>query len=249
MTLRTNPDFQHTKPSSNQPGQANEQVAVAAAVASNENGEEIFQDAVQDTGDDDSKNQSHGCWGYIKKLRDLCGEVVNHEKVQLLIIALIIVNAIMMGIATFDFVAKNKQRRMAFERTDNIFLIIFTIESGMQLIYHGWRLFLDAWLFFDISIIIISWSMSHMQIIRAFRVFRAFRLITRLKSLKNLVMALFSVAPSVGAIMSLLVLIMYIYAVLCTVLFKDFYSRGITEEDYFSRLDTSLFTLFQMITL
>jgi hypothetical protein len=42
---------------------------------------------------------------------------------------------------------------------------------------------------------------------------------------------------------------MYIYAVLCTVLFEDLYATGATDHDYFSRLDNSFFTLFQLMTL
>jgi Ion transport protein len=67
--------------------------------------------------------------------------------------------------------------------------------------------------------------------------------------LKNLVSALFSVGPRIFAIFCLLVLVFYIYAVMCTVLFKNLYQDGFTEFDYFSRLDISLWTLLVMMTL
>jgi hypothetical protein len=154
-----------------------------------------------------------------------------------------------MGIGTFDFVTDDPDINKAWETTDRAFLIIFTIEVAMQLFYHGLGLFTDAWLAFDFFIVVISWSLESLQIVRAFRIFRAFRLVTRFTVLKNLIMSLFAVLPSMGAITALLVLVLYIYAVMCTVLFKDLFKEGYTDLDYFGRLETTFFTLFQMMTL
>ena len=185
----------------------------------------------------------------ITKFRKVCGAVVNHEYVQLVCVILIAINAIMMGIATFDFVTDNPDIDAAFEKVDLAFLIIFTIEFTLQLIYHGLKLFLDGWLVFDCIVIVASWALSSVQIIRAFRIFRALRLITRIEIMKNLVLAVFSVMPRMAAIGLLLVLIFYIFAVMMTQMFKDLYQDGKTEEDYFSTLGLTFFTLFQMMTL
>ena len=85
----------------------------------------------------------------ITKFRKFCGALVNQEYVQLVIVILIAINAIMMGVATFDFVTDNSDVNAAFEMVDFAFLVVFTIEFGMQLIYHGLKLFLDGWLVFD----------------------------------------------------------------------------------------------------
>jgi len=200
-----------------------------------------------------SETQSPSMTKKIKKkihqFRDLCGKVVNDTRVQVVIILLIAVNAIMLGIATFPFVKDNAQVSRKFEVCDMVFLIIFTVELGMQFIYRGFHLFLDGWLVFDFVIIVSSWSFSEVQIIRAFRIFRAFRLVTRVKVLQNLVTALFSVVPRMAAIGLLLFLIFFIFAILCTSLWKDLYHDGETEQDYFSRLDSTLFTLFQVMTM
>lgn len=185
-----------------------------------------------------------------QEFRQFCGKIVNNERVQLFIVFLIAVNAVMMGIATFDFVTENPSTDSAFELVDLIFLIIFTIELAFQLIYHGAALFLDGWLVFDFIIIVVSWSFSSVQIIRAFRIFRALRLITRVKVMKNLVLAVFSVMPRMAAIGLLLMLIFYIFAVMMTQLFKDLYDDDDdATSNYFGRLDHTLFTLFQIMTL
>lgn len=185
----------------------------------------------------------------INDFRELCGAIVNDEKVQLFIVFLIAVNAVMMGVGTFEFVTDNPEIDSAFEVVDQVFLIIFTIELAFQIAYLGFRLFLDGWLVFDFIIIVVSWSFSSVQIIRAFRIFRALRLVTRIEVMKNLVLAVFSVMPRMAAIGLLLLLIFYIFAVMFTQLFKDLYHEGKTSDDYFSRLDATFFTLFQIMTL
>jgi hypothetical protein len=123
----------------------------------------------------------------FQSARLICGKFVNHPKVQLLIVLLIAINAIMMGLATFDFVKNDLTVSRSFEITDLVFLVIFTIELAMQFFYHGWRLFTNGWLCFDFVIITMSWAFAEFQIIRAFRAFRALRLISRIKVLQNLV--------------------------------------------------------------
>jgi hypothetical protein len=185
----------------------------------------------------------------IRKYRDLCGKIVNDTRVQLTIVLLIGINGIMLGIATFPFIKGNPNASNAFERCDFAFLVIFTIELGMQFIYNGLHLFLDGWLVFDFIIILTSWAFDEVQIVRAFRIFRAFRLVTRVKTLQNLVTALFSVVPRIAGITLLLALIFFIFSILMTSMWKDLYHEGYTEQDYFSRLDATLFTLFQVLTL
>ena len=55
--------------------------------------------------------------------------------------------------------------------------------------------------------------------------------------------------PRMAAIGLMLFLIFYIFAVMFTQLFKDLYSEGQTDFDYFSRIDGTFFTLFQIMTL
>lgn len=157
------------------------------------------QDVSETSDDSNAKNFSDGTRqermrGLVDRLQTLryaCGNFVNHNKVQLFIVTLIAINALMMGIATFDFVRENPDVSSVFETVDLVFLIIFTVELGLQFVYYGWRLLLDGWLLFDLIVIITSWSFSSVQIIRAFRIFRALRLITRVKVMKNLVLGKF----------------------------------------------------------
>jgi hypothetical protein len=181
----------------------------------------------------------------VRRARLLCGKVVEAPAVQLTIVTLIVINAILMGVATFDFVTDRPHINRAFETTDRVFLIIFTIELSLQFIYRSLGLFMDGWLVFDFVIVITSWSLESLQIIRAFRVFRAFRLINRVGPLRELIMALGTVMPRMYAIGTLLLLIFYVYAVLFTELFRDLE----LSENYFGSLDVALFSCMQFMTL
>jgi len=181
--------------------------------------------------------------------RKFAGKIINDHRVQNFILLLIMVNAVMMGVATFPPVKDNPVVNEKFELVDKVFLAIFTIESSMQLIYHGYTLFKDGFLVFDVLTVVTSLAFQGGQVFRAFRIFRAMRLITRIKTLKNLVLALFAVFPKMTAIFMLLLLIYYIFAVMFTQLFKGMYEEKLVTEPYFDTIYYSMFTLFQMMTL
>jgi len=125
---------------------------------------------------------------WIQLVRYRAGLIVYDKYVQKLVVLLILSNAIVMGIDTFQFVRHNPGVANAFDKIDMAFLIVFTIELGMQFIFHGVNLLRDGWLVFDLVVITSSWAVAELRIVRAFRIFRAFRLITRIKLMKNLVL-------------------------------------------------------------
>lgn len=185
---------------------------------------------------------------WYNPVRRFCGKIVQDEMFQTFVVVLIILNAALMGIGTYDFVEDNPNIQKAFDWADFVFLVVFTIECALQLGYHGYQLFNDGWLTFDLMVVVFSWTMDSVQIFRAMRVFRAFRLVARLAVLKDLVNAIVAVLPRIGSIMLLFSLVLYVYAVMCTILYG---TTGYGEDDtwYFGRLDYSLFTLFQFVTL
>jgi hypothetical protein len=181
----------------------------------------------------------------VRKVRLLSGLFVENPKVQVAIILLIVVNAIMMGIATFDFVADHERTDRAFALVDTILLSLFTLEIALQFCYRGLRMFLDSWLCFDAVVILLSWSLASTQVIRAFRIFRAVRLVTRIGPLRELITAIGAVMPRMYAITMLLLLIFYIYSVLFTELFGEME----LSQNYFGSLTQSLFTCMQLMTM
>lgn len=182
------------------------------------------------------------CLQLVLKVSELCGKIVDNSIFQNIILALIIINSIMMGIATYDFVEKDEVLNATFEEVDQVLLIIFTVELSLNFVHKGYTLFFDGWLVFDAVTIITSWSFKNLQVIRSFRVFRAFRIMTKVKVLKRVIEAITDVLPSMTAIFGLLILVVYIFTVMFTNLFRDYHPS-------FSSLPTTAFTLFQMVSL
>lgn len=101
---------------------------------------------------------------------------------------------------------------------------------------------------FDILIVLSSWLLNELQVVRAVRVFRALRLVTRLKGMRDLVEALARTLPRMLGITALLSLIIYVFSVMFTEFFREDWTSGKSSEPYFARLDGSLLTSFQMMT-
>jgi len=201
---------------------------------------------------DDSPYEKHAEQSCYQRMHVRSGQIINDDRFQNMMIFLIIINAITIGIATFTF--ENKNINNIFNRIDFLFLLFFTIEIALHCFYHGVSLFYDAWLVFDFIIITISWlglgiALSSFKRIRAFRVVRVIRLISRVKTMKDLVSALMKSTSRIFTVEILLVLFFYVFGVIFTQLFKNLYEEGYTTEDYFSRLDKTFFTLFQLMTL
>lgn len=208
-----------------------------------------------DNGEDSDKPL--GCRATSESYRVKVGKLVNDDRVQAVIVVLIVINSLLMGIGTFDFVTENEEVAGAFELVDKIFLWIFTIELALQFIYYGYKLFTNGWLVFDFVVIGLSWASdfidgADLQVMRAFRIFRTFRLLTRVQVLRELVTALLSTIPRMAAIFFLLFIVFYIFAVMCTNLFQDLAEDESIDEEYrymFSKLEDTFFTLFQIMTL
>jgi hypothetical protein len=188
------------------------------------------------------------CGLWFEWVHTFAGSLVTNLWFQKTIVVMIIINSILMGLDTFDFITENPTVNQAFDLIDYIFLLLFTVELAFQFLWQGLALFRDGWLVFDFVVIVLSWVFIQLQVIRAFRVVRAFRMITRIQELKDLVHALLGVIPRLFAIGLLLLLVFYVFAVMMTQLFADLYEEGYTDIDYFSRLDWTLFTLFQIMT-
>lgn len=191
----------------------------------------------------------HICDNESSPIRQKCGLLVKNETFKSFMLVLIITNSIMMGIATFDFVTQDEYTAFVFERIDLAFLIVFTIEIIMHFIYRGGEFFNKRFLVFDLVIISFSWAFASMQVFRAVRIVRATRVMSRIKDIRDMTEALCHAATRIFAVGLLLILFFYICGVMFTQLFKDLYADGITDRDYFSRLDKTLFTLFQLMTL
>ena len=158
---------------------------------------------------------------------------------------LIVLNALVLGIETFDISEQTYHGLMLF---DKFCIAVFVIEILMKLIVQRKDFFRSGWNIFDVIVVgasilpevmFIS-SARVLRILRIFRVLRVTRLVGHIKSLRTIVLALLESLPSIGWTCVLLGLIYYIYAIIGTSLFCDI------APEFFGNLWRSLYTLFQI---
>jgi len=196
--------------------------------------------------------------GFIDDTREYLYEIVMDDLFQAFVILLIIINSILMGINTYlpvlntdsfdDAETWEQDLAEAISIIDYIFLLIFTMELGLNAIVFLHRFPCDNWRNFDFLTIVMSWTLSSFTIMRSFRIFRVFRLFGRIESLKRIVKAVASTAEGLGSIVLVLTILFYIFAVMFTQLFSDC-CKEVDMVDWFGRLDKTMFTLFMLMTM
>jgi len=181
----------------------------------------------------------------IMKYSTKCYDLSESSRFQNAILALIVINAVTIGLETFPL---PRSVLSALEALDSLILYIFIIELIIRLIGNGPRFFRDSWNNFDFLIVLFSIAPASgpLSVLRVFRVFRALRLVSSMPEMQRMVEAMVRSLRGIMAISWLLVIVMYVFSVMGTMLFGD---GGDAGEMYFGNLGLSLFSLFQIMTL
>lgn len=179
----------------------------------------------------------------MSDLRQRIGAWVESTRVQRLIIAVIVLNAITLGLETWP--AATDRAGTLIEIVDLACLVVFVVELALKLVAFGPAFFRDPWNVFDFVVVGVALvpSSGPFAVLRALRVLRVLRLISVMPRLRFIVEALLAAVPGIGAIGTLLALIFYVAAVMATSLF------GETFPEWFGSIGDSLYTLFQVMTL
>lgn len=181
-------------------------------------------------------------------MREKITTLVKSNAFQRFILALIVVNAITIGVETS---IQSEGWLKAFVIFDAFCLSIYCIEIALKLIAFRGAYFKDPWNVFDFVIVaiclipvgIIPFPPQVVRIFRIFRVFRVFRLVSAFKQMRVIVEAMGRSLPGVFWTALLLIIVYYVFAVIGTVLF------GQEFPDWFGDIGKSFYTLFQVMTL
>ena len=178
-------------------------------------------------------------------LQSRCHKLAESSRFQNAILALIVLNALTIGVETFTW---SDQITTLLEALDAVILWVFIIELLIRLVGAGFSFFKDSWNNFDFVIILCSVAPSTgpLSVLRVFRVFRALRLVSSMPEMQRMVEAMVRSLRGIAAIGWLLVIVMYVFSVMGTMLFGD---GGEAGELYFGNLGLSLYSLFQIMTL
>ena len=162
---------------------------------------------------------------------------------QRTILALIVINAVILGLETSTSVMQAAGRWILL--IDQIILAVFVAELSLRLFVHRLAFWRDPWSVFDFSVVAIALvpATGPLAVLRALRVLRVLRMLTIVPSMRRVVGALLSAIPGLSSIALVLLLVFYVFGVIATHLF------GVLFPDWFGHLGRSLYTLFQVMTL
>jgi voltage-gated sodium channel len=162
---------------------------------------------------------------------------------QRTILALIVINAVILGLETSTSVMQAAGRWILL--LDQIILAVFVAELSLRLFVHRLAFWRDPWSVFDFSVVAIALvpATGPLAVLRALRVLRVLRMLTIVPSMRRVVGALLSAIPGLSSIALVLLLVFYVFGVIATHLF------GALFPDWFGHLGRSLYTLFQVMTL
>lgn len=178
----------------------------------------------------------------MKMLRARVGELVEHDRFQMFIVGVIVVNAITLGAETSTVLSAKYGPLLTV--VDHLALAIFTVELAARLYALGWRFFRDPWNVFDFVIVAVALipAAGPLSVLRSLRILRALRLVAMVPSMRRVVTALVKSIPGLVSLSGLLVLLVYVGGVIASNLFGD------TGDPRFSGLGPTLLTLFQITT-
>ena len=176
-------------------------------------------------------------------LRGRLAAVAENPRFQRIIIALIVANAVTLGLETSPEVMA--AAGPALVALDHAMLTVFVIELAIRIGAYGRSFFRDPWSLFDFVVVglALAPSTENFSVLRALRVLRVLRLITAVPQMRRVVGGLLSALPGLGSVVAILALMFYVAAVMATQIF------GGAFPDWFGTLPKSLYSLFQIMTL
>lgn len=161
-----------------------------------------------------------------------------------LITGLILLACIVVGVETYEPLVR--QYGSLFALFNNLILALFVLEMMLRVAADGWQFFRDGWNWFDLIVVLICLLPTvgqYVLLFRLFRAIRAVRLVEAFARLRIVVTTLLDSLPSIGYVLLLMFIHLYVYGVIGYFLF------GHNDPLHFRNLPTALLALFQVATL
>lgn len=172
---------------------------------------------------------------------EVIARLVHSKKFQWFIVGVIILNAAILGLLTFDLPPETLAT-LAF--IDDLCLAIFVAEIAMKLAVMRRGFFQDGWNLFDVAVVGIALipNSGALSVLRALRVLRVLRLATAIPSMRRVINGMFVALPGGASVAGVLFIMYYVAAIIALNLFRD-------VPEHFGDMGTTFFTLFKMMTL
>src|SRR5690606_430826 len=169
--------------------------------------------------------------------------IAESDLVTRTVVVVILANAVLMGLETHaPLMATHGD---LIHLLDKVCLGIFVVELAAKLAAyqsHYWR---SGWRIFDFLVVAVALApgAGPCAVLRSLRVLRVLRLLTMVPTLRRVVAAFLHAIPGLLGVIAVMGIVFYTGAVLATTLYAE------SQPVYFGDLSSSLYTLFQIMTL
>ena len=176
-----------------------------------------------------------------------CARIANSTRFQGFIFAVIVVNAIALGLQTYD--AIEDEVGPILHLLNDVCVGIFVVELVIRITAYGGRpqdFFRDGWNVFDFVVItaaFIPGVRESTTLLRLARLLRVVRIVTVLPEFRIIVRGMARSLPPIASLLVLGVLLMYLYGMVGWILFHE------GDPENWGNLGDSMLTLFVMMTL
>jgi voltage-gated sodium channel len=176
-----------------------------------------------------------------------CARLVDARAFQYVIVGLILANAVVLGLETFEAIEEDYADALSV--LNDVFLGLFTLELALRILAYGRRpqdFFKDGWNVFDFVIIgaaFVPGLRENSTLLRLVRLLRVVRVVRLLPDLRILLQAVARSLPPLGSMVVLTTLILFVYGMVGWVLF------GEDDPENWGDIGRAMLTLFVLLTL
>lgn len=173
--------------------------------------------------------------------------LVDSERFQIFIGAVIVANAIVLGLETYSGIMDSYGSTLVF--LNSAFYAVFVIELVIRIASYGtkpWNFFRSGWNIFDFIVIggvLIPAVREQATVLRLLRLARIVRLMRFLPDARVLILTITKATPSVLSMAVLTILLLFIYGIVGWTLF------GEAMPDQWGNVGSAMLTLFVLLTL
>lgn len=173
--------------------------------------------------------------------------IADDSRFQYFIIGVIVVAAILIGVETSPALTRNYAGLIA--AVEIAIQAVFVVEIAIRLLAYWPRplaFFANGWNIFDFAVVaasLLPQAGAFAMVARLARLMRVTRLISMFPELRLIIGTMVRSIPSMGHVIVLLGMLLYVYAVLGFHFFRE------ADPAHWASLRTALLTLFQMLTL
>jgi voltage-gated sodium channel len=166
---------------------------------------------------------------------------------QITVVVLIIVNAILLGLETYDDIDSRYGDELG--RLNEVFLALFTVEILIRIAAYGahpLRYFRSGWNIFDFVVVFsayLPFVRESVTLLRIVRLLRVTRVLSVLPGLRVVMYGMLRSIPPLTSVGVLIFFLLYVYAMLGWAWFGDY------DPENFGDVGRALLTLFQLLTL